>query len=1354
MQKKSLLQFWLLLCLMIAGATHAWAVEVTYKLTISTSDFNTTSYAANNNEKTSNAVCINDASKTYEVKWTSNQVMKNGGMQWQKSNGYIYNSTPLGTIKEVKINSDAGSFTTYYGEEEQPSSSTEVGGSYFMIAVGASATGKTSSIVVTFTIDEVSASPLTSISVDASQAQTVYHVGDTFTSEGAVVTATYEDKSTKNVTSSAEFSEPDMTTSGIKTVTVSYTENEVEKTTSYEIQVLAPATLSSISLSGTYPVEFTQGEEFSSEGIIVTANYDDETAEDVTAEATFSGYDMAVAGTQTVTVSYEGKTTTYQISVAEYIQPTEFDIAFGNSLFNTNYSGSVNGITDSAPVIGNLNNVTVTYAGSGNHYINDSQIRFYPNNKLTFEAPSGYNITSVVFVSGGNWAATIISDEGEYDASNKTWTGEAAKVVFTGSGSGRCDMSKASIILEKIAPKVLASIAVSGEYPTEFYVNEEFSHEGAVVTATYKSGKTEDVTETAVFSVPDMTEAGTKTVTVTYTENEVVKTTTYEITVKVPAVLQSIAVSGEYPTEFSIGDEFSSEGIVVTATFDDQSVRDVTEHATFSGYDLSQTGNQTVTVSYTFGEVEKTATYNITVTLKKGSEALPYTVAEAIDAVDNDGDVTGVYATGIVSQIVTAYNSQYGNISYNISADGTTDGAQLQAFRGKGIDGASFTSEDDIQVGDQVVVYGNLKRYNNIYEFEQGNQLVSLSRKATPTLAFDTEAENYEVLVGGQLTISAAVAEEEYEGTISYSSSDTDVAEIDSSTGVVTANAQGTVTITATAEETENFKGSSVQIQLIVTDPSLANNIVISSAQNGLVEADKEKANEGETVTLTATPAAGYKLTGWTILDGEANEVEYIADGNTATFTMPATAVEVEASFAEIVYHDVMFSVAGQEYGKGARIEDGKTLTFPEDPTVEDFAFAGWSTTNDVTAPEFVTNATVVNEDMILYAMFVAKAGVNEYRKVTATEDITNGEYLIVYEKEGLAFNGALETLDAVGNSVKVKINNGVIASTTNVDAATFTIDVTEGEGTLQSASGYYIGQPSYNNGLASSEETTYSNTFAIDKNGDAVITTDGGCTLRYNDASNQNRFRYYKSGQKAIALYKKTDTTIYFDGTIVDEVALSDTEDYTATTATVAKKVTLTRTVKANTWSSFVVPFNMAKPEGVDLKELSSSEIKEDGTVRLTFTDATAIEAGKPYMMRSDNEITKFSADDAVVLPAAQKQDAATAYVDMVGTYVSTSIPTGDYFFSNNVFKFVGAKPVKTKGFRAYFHLHDVPAAEGEARIVAFGLDDETTGIGGASHLNDKGEMINEVFDLSGRKVAQPTRGLYIVNGKKLFVK
>ena len=86
------------------------------------------------------------------MKWTSYQVAnQDGNIQWQKNAGYIYNSTDLGTITSVTVTSSEGTFTTYYGTSEQPSSSTTVGGGYFKTVVG-NATGKTSKIEVVFNI--------------------------------------------------------------------------------------------------------------------------------------------------------------------------------------------------------------------------------------------------------------------------------------------------------------------------------------------------------------------------------------------------------------------------------------------------------------------------------------------------------------------------------------------------------------------------------------------------------------------------------------------------------------------------------------------------------------------------------------------------------------------------------------------------------------------------------------------------------------------------------------------------------------------------------------------------------------------------------------------------------------------------------------------------------------------------------------------------------------------------------------------------------------------------------------------------------------------------------------------------
>ena len=166
-------------------------------------------------------------------------------------------------------------------------------------------------------------------------------------------------------------------------------------------------------------------------------------------------------------------------------------------------------------------------------------------------------------------------------------------------------------------------------------------------------------------------------------------------------------------------------------------------------------------------------------------------------------------------------------------------------------------------------------------------------------------------------------------------------------------------------------------------------------------------------------------------------------------------------------------------------------------------------------------------EDVYVSATFKeAAADSYYYQKVTSTTDITDGKYLIVYEDGAVAFNGALTTLDAVSNTVAVEIKDGIIASSDATDAAAFTIDVTNG--TLQSASGFYIGVTSNSNALKQSEiADSYKHSFAIDDDGNAVIKAEfeeSTMTLRFNKASNQTRFRYYKNGQEAIALYKLTE--------------------------------------------------------------------------------------------------------------------------------------------------------------------------------------------------------------------------------------
>ncbi len=131
----------------------------------------------------------------------------------------------------------------------------------------------------------------------------------------------------------------------------------------------------------------------------------------------------------------------------------------------------------------------------------------------------------------------------------------------------------------------------------------------------------------------------------------------------------------------------------------------------------------TVTLTYTY-DTDQTVTKNVTVTQANnpnapGTENNPYTVAQARAAIDAGTGTQGVYATGIVSAIPTAYNPTYSNVTFNM-VDEEGDEVFLQAYRCGGDEAAN------VAIGDVVVVYGNLIKYNTTYEFAQGCQVVSL----------------------------------------------------------------------------------------------------------------------------------------------------------------------------------------------------------------------------------------------------------------------------------------------------------------------------------------------------------------------------------------------------------------------------------------------------------------------------------------------------------------------------------------------------------------------------------------------------------------------------------------------------
>ena len=217
--------------------------------------------------------------------------------------------------------------------------------------------------------------------------------------------------------------------------------------------------------------------------------------------------------------------------------------------------------------------------------------------------------------------------------------------------------------------------------------------------------------------------------------------------------------------------------------------------------------------------------------------------------------------------------------------------------------------------------------------------------------------------------------------------------------------------------------------------------------------------------------------------------------------------------------------------------------------------FVGWSAdANCTTAPEYAPGASYTLSELAqtLYAVYaIANGEETKYLKLTSnpTSPATfAGIYLIVNEDDNVAFNGGLTTLDAVGNTIQVTINDATIETNDMVESATFGIYYNQSAGnyTITSKSGKYIGRTTDANELDESTTVEYTNTISIDTAGNANIIGSGGAYLRYNATSGQERFRYYKStsytSQKAIALYKKYFIPLYTNYTTYcgDDITIS----------------------------------------------------------------------------------------------------------------------------------------------------------------------------------------------------------------------
>ncbi len=215
----------------------------------------------------------------------------------------------------------------------------------------------------------------------------------------------------------------------------------------------------------------------------------------------------------------------------------------------------------------------------------------------------------------------------------------------------------------------------------------------------------------------------------------------------------------------------------------------------------------------------------------------------------------------------------------------------------------------------------------------------------------------------------------------------------------------------------------------------------------------------------------------------------------------------------------------------------------------------------------------------------------------------------------------------------------------------------------------------------------------------------------------------------------------------VAGNLAINDDQNYDIMQAGKID-VELTRTIKEGV-NSVVLPFELTAD---DIAELGGT-----GAVAYTVSDydaekenlklaeATSVAANTPFFLKATAASTSsFEFDEKTIV--AGEPTTKVGDVTLVGTYAKIdAVPTGSYILSGGKFYLVNST-VSLKPTRAYV---TVPVSAGAKSVLNVEVEDATAIVGVES------EVVNgEVYDIAGRKVSAPARGLYIANGKKVLVK
>ena len=499
------------------------------------------------------------------------------------------------------------------------------------------------------------------------------------------------------------------------------------------------------------------------------------------------------------------------------------------------------------------------------------------------------------------------------------------------------------------------------------------------------------------------------------------------------------------------------------------------------------------------------------------------------------------------------------------------------------------------------------------------------------------------------------------------------------------------------------------------------------------------RAGTTETLTATVTPENATDAVVWSSSDENVATVENgvvtaVAEGTATITAASASDATIKAECVVTVLAPV--AVTDVTLNKSATtllVGWTETLTAtvaPEDATNKDIV---WTSSDESVATvengvvtavakgtADITVTTADGNHQATCKVKVNPAAINpegadlggKYVLVTDASTLKDGDKVVIVglNAKGVAY--ALSTTQNENNRASVEVE--IVENTIINLPTTAQIITMEGETDKWyfkvGSDAYLYAVSSEMNYLRTGKKSNVGNngkaTISIDsEKGQVLVTFQGSNTHKYLKYNNQNNLfscYQYETSEWSIYFYRYEPDTSF-------DISIGATGYRTIVTA---KDVTV--------------------PEGVEAYVVTENNDKD-----VKLAQVTTLMAGEPYILKGAEGSYTLTVADQAEQPATNMLEISDEKTG-TGVFVLANKSKGVGFY-----RWVGG-PLGAG--RVY-----LPAVTSSNAIEYLGFGEDATGI----HSIDNGQLtIDNVYDLSGRRVAQPSKGLYIINGKKVVLK